>query len=131
VLCCQKVLTGLGSDDFGPASDSEAFEELTGVLAGLFDLGDLLGSDRAEVRMGGHVGYVVGEVKRSMFHWMKARRIERCLDKPGAPNSASASLSQILWSCLKTESLKNSSAKARIELFSPSLDQADLKAGEV
>ena len=60
LLCCQKVLTGLGSDDFGPAGDSEAFEELTGVLAGLFDLGDLLGSDRAEVRMGGHVGYVVG-----------------------------------------------------------------------
>ena len=69
MLCCQKVLTGLGSDDFGPASDSEAFEELTGVLAGLFDLGDLLGSDRgieeldaysAKVRMGGHVGYVVG-----------------------------------------------------------------------
>ena len=95
------------------------------MLAGLFDLGDLLGSDRAEVRVGGHVGYVVG-VKRSMFHWMKARRIEQ----PGASNSTSASLSQIMWSCLKTESLKNSSAKARIELFSPSLDQADLKAGE-
>ena len=63
MLCCQKVLARLGSDDFGPAGDSEAFEELTGVLAGLFDLGDLLGSDRAEVRMGGHVGYVVGEVK--------------------------------------------------------------------
>ena len=56
------MLTGLGSDDFGPAGDSEAFEELTGVLAGLFDLGDLLGSDRVEVRMGGHVGYVVGRL---------------------------------------------------------------------
>ena len=107
MLCCQKVLARLGSDDFGPAGDSEAFEELTGVLAGLFDLGDLLGSDRAEVRVGGHVGYVVG-VKRSMFHWMKARRIERCLEQPWASNSASASLSQIMWSCLKWESTEKS-----------------------